>query len=116
MKHASLIHRGEESRIAVEVADRSIERMRGLLGRSALDADRALWLEPCNAVHTFGMRFPIDVVFIDKRGCVLSVHCNVSRARMLVCWRARSTLEMRAHAAKALQIEVGDSLEWRASA
>lgn len=116
MKHARVIHCGEESRVAVEVADRSIERMRGLLGRSGLDADRALWLEPCNAVHTFGMRFPIDVVFIDKRGRVLSIHRNVGSARVLVCWRARSTLEMRAHAAQAWRIDIGDSLEWRASA
>ncbi|MEM5343421.1 DUF192 domain-containing protein [Paraburkholderia azotifigens] len=115
MKHARLIHRGMETRIALEVADGSIERMRGLLGRSRLDADRALWLEPCNAVHTFGMRFPIDVVFIDKGGRVLAVHRNVSRARVLVCWRARSVLEMRAHAAQAWCVDVRDSLEWRAS-
>ena len=115
MKHAHLFHRGEARRIAVEVTDTPFERMRGLLGRSDLEADRALWLEPCNAVHSFGMRFSLDVVFIDKRGCVLSVHRNVGRARMLVCWRARSTLEMRAHAAHAWRIEVGDSLAWKAS-
>ncbi|OUL97481.1 hypothetical protein CA603_02255 [Paraburkholderia hospita] len=115
MRHARLVHRGELARIAVEVADRAVERMRGLLGRVALDADRALWLEPCNAVHTFGMRFPIDVVFIDRRGSVLSIHRNVGRARVLVCWRARAALEMRAHAAQASRIEVGDRLEWRAS-
>nr|WP_241018288.1 DUF192 domain-containing protein [Paraburkholderia sp. Tr-20389] len=111
-----MIHRGEARRIAVDVADRPFERMRGLLGRSGIDADRALWLEPCNAVHTFGMRFPIDVVFIDRCGCVLAVHRNVGRARVLVCRRARSTVEMRAHAAQAWHIDVGDTLAWRASA
>lgn len=114
MRHARLVHRGELARIAVEVADRAVERMRGLLGRVALDADRALWLEPCNAVHTFGMRFPIDVVFIDRRGCVLSIHRNVGSARVLFCWRARAALEMGAHVAQALRVEVGDRLEWRA--
>jgi uncharacterized membrane protein (UPF0127 family) len=115
VKRARLIHRGEESRVTVEVADGRIERMRGLLGRTDLDADHALWLEPCNAVHTFGMRFPIDVVFIDRRGRVISVRRNVRRARMLVCWRARSALEMRANAAQAWRIDVGDALAWRAS-
>jgi uncharacterized membrane protein (UPF0127 family) len=115
VKHARLVCRGELADIEVEVAGGLLERMRGLLGRDGLDANRALWLEPCNAVHTFGMRFPIDVVFIDRRGCALSVHRNVGRGRVLVCWRARTALEMRAHAVETSQIEAGDRLEWRAS-
>lgn len=115
MKHARLVCRGELADIEVEISRGPIERMRGLLGRVALDADHALWLEPCNAVHTFGMRFPIDVVFIDRHGCVLSVHRNVGRGRVLVCWRARTALEMCAYAAQRLQIEAGDRLEWEAS-
>ncbi|WP_109483064.1 DUF192 domain-containing protein [Paraburkholderia sp. C35] len=116
MKHVRLIVRGVPSRVALEVTDRRHERMRGLLGRDALDADSALWLEPCNAVHTFGMRFPIDVIFIDRHGCVLSIHRNVGRARMRVNWRARVALEMCAHAAQTLHIERGDRLEWRTPA
>jgi hypothetical protein len=115
VKDAFLVHRGAPGCIAVEVADKARERMRGLLGRAALAADHALWLEPCNAVHTFGMRFPIDVIFIDRRKRVVSIRRNVGGARMLMCWRSRSVLEMRAHAAQALRIEVGDTLEWRAT-
>ena len=116
MKHASLVHRGEPIDVCVEVTDKAIERMRGLLGRCDLAANRALWLEPCNTVHTFGMRFPIDVIFIDRCGRVLSIHRDVGRARMLLCWRARAVLEISAHAAQALRIDVGDTLEWSASA
>jgi uncharacterized membrane protein (UPF0127 family) len=113
MKRARLIHRGEATRVALDVAEHALERMRGLLGRSCLDATQALWLEPCNAVHTFGMRFPIDVVFIDDRNRVLAIHRNVQRARILFCWRARSVLEMNANAAHVCGIGIGDKLAWR---
>jgi uncharacterized membrane protein (UPF0127 family) len=114
VKRACLIHRGEASRVTVDVAESAFERMRGLLGRPRLDVDEALWLEPCNAVHTFGMRFQVDVVFIDGSGRVMSIRRNVGRARMLTCWRSRTTLEMRAHAAQGWRISIGDTLAWRA--
>ncbi|MBP0594868.1 DUF192 domain-containing protein [Paraburkholderia sp. LEh10] len=114
MRRARLNHRGESIPVVVDVVERAIERMRGLLGRACFDMSEALWLEPCNAIHTFGMRFPIDVVFIDASGRVLTIHPDVGRARMLVCWRARAALEMRAHAAQAWRIAVGDSLAWEA--
>lgn len=49
------------------------ERTLGLLGRSELEADSALWIEPCDGVHTLGMRFPIDVLFLDPSGCALRI-------------------------------------------
>ncbi|MEI6003255.1 DUF192 domain-containing protein [Paraburkholderia bengalensis] len=116
MKRGCLIHRGEPMSVRVDVTESAIERMRGLLGREGIDADCALWIEPCSAVHTFGMRFPIDVLFIDRRGRVMSIHRNVGRARMRFGWRARAALEMRADAARTLRIDVGDALAWRAPA
>ena len=47
------------------------QRMRGLLGRSSLAEGDALLIAPCNAVHTFFMKFPIDAVFLDRRGRVV---------------------------------------------
>lgn len=48
-------------------------RLVGLLDRSRLEQGEALWLEPCNSVHMWFMRFPIDVVFINRQGYVVSV-------------------------------------------
>lgn len=55
-------------------ATRTLERMRGLLGRSTLGGDEALWIAPCNAVHTIGMRMPIDIVLLARDGSILAVH------------------------------------------
>ncbi len=52
------------------VADRWWNRLRGLLGRTGLDEGEALVLFPCSAIHTLGMRFPIDVLFLDGKGMI----------------------------------------------
>lgn len=60
------------AQIAVaDVADTSLSRMVGLLGRSGLDAGTGLVLEPCNMIHTWFMRFPIDVLFVGDDGVVV---------------------------------------------
>lgn len=112
MKRARLVHRGNATRFEVDVTEHVIDRMRGLLGRATLDPAQGLWLESCNAVHTFGMRFPIDVVFIDRRGRVRAIHRNVKAGRMLFCWRARVALELRANAVDTWGLETGDTVEW----
>jgi len=71
-------------------------RARGLLGVRHLAASDALWLIPCRAVHTIGMRIAIDVVFLDARGKVLAVVTNLLPYRLAICWRAASALELAA--------------------
>lgn len=56
---------------SLERAERMIPRMRGLLGRASLAEGQALWITPCASVHTAGMRFAIDVAFLDASGRVL---------------------------------------------
>ncbi len=69
-------------------------RLRGLLGRSA--AQGILVLVPCHSIHTFGMRFPIDVAFVSADGSVLEVHRNVGVRRRLHCRHAVATFEREA--------------------
>jgi uncharacterized membrane protein (UPF0127 family) len=64
----------ETGRILVahlEIADTLVTQAIGLLGRSHLAPDTGLWIEPCNGIHTLAMRFPIDVLFLDKEGRAL---------------------------------------------
>src|ERR1700694_5570262 len=51
----------------LELADSAWSRIVGLMGRPALERGRGLWLEPCNSIHMFFMRFPIDVLFLDRQ-------------------------------------------------
>ena len=71
------------------------ERMRGLLGRDTLPEGDVYAFPRCRAVHTIGMRFAIDIVFLDKMGNVLSIHENVPPGRWMVSGgrRAHTTLE-----------------------
>jgi uncharacterized membrane protein (UPF0127 family) len=94
----------------VEFARTRAERRRGLLGRNALPAGTALLLSPCNAIHTIGMRFPIDVAFIDRDGRVRHIVRSLVPSRISVCFRAKATLECAAGQFDGHLLQVGDQL------
>ena len=73
-----------------------LERMRGLLWRPPLNAGDGMLLDRCNAIHTIGMRYPIDAVFIDAAGEVLRVVPALQPRRMAACRRARAVIELAA--------------------
>jgi uncharacterized membrane protein (UPF0127 family) len=96
----------------VEVADRGPARTRGLLGRQSLGEGEGLWIVPCEAVHTFGMRFAIDLVFLDRRNIVRKVRSSVPPGRLSGCLRARSVLELAAGTLQNTSIHPGDTLHF----
>jgi uncharacterized membrane protein (UPF0127 family) len=95
-----------------EIADCFRKRLVGLLGRSALDPGGALWLLPSNAIHTIGMRFPIDVVMLSSNATVVKVCAGVRPYS--VVWpnfQARSVLELPANAIAKSSTAAGDLLK-----
>ena len=81
----------------------------GLLGRKQFSADAGMWLEPCNSIHTFGMQFTIDVLFLDASGALVRAVPRVKPWR--VCWpvwRARVVVEIPEGAIAARNIQVGN--------
>ncbi len=78
----------------LELATSNRERRRGLLGRDGLDG--GLWLEPCRQVHTFRMRFAIDVAHLDRRGRVLAVRSMPPGRMGPLLLRTRAILEAEA--------------------
>ncbi len=93
------------------VASTMKTRRRGLLGRHTFHPDEGILLTPCRSIHTFAMKFAIDVVFLDKQMRVVDVRRNVKPGRpMLLNRKAHSTLELPAGIAAARNIEVGDVL------
>lgn len=95
---------------SVELATTRRQRRRGLLGRDGLVAGSAFVLAPCRAVHTIGMRFPIDVIFIDDEGCVVKVVSQMGAWRMAMAGAAAITIELWAGALHAIDVRVGDRL------
>jgi uncharacterized protein len=71
-------------------------RLRGLAGLDRLPAGWALRIPHCRSVHTFGMRFPLDVLFLDREGDVARVARGVPPGRLIACSRARAVLETNA--------------------
>ena len=91
------------------------DRLRGLLGRASLGPDAALLIERCGAVHTVGMRFALDLVFLDRGWRVVRVVRGVRPGRLWVGggWRAARTLELEAGCLDLTDLRVGETLEWR---
>jgi uncharacterized membrane protein (UPF0127 family) len=97
----------------IEPAFDSATRKRGLLGRDGLEAGYALVIAPCQGVHTFGMRFPIDVIFAARDGRIHTVRREVAPRRIALSLRAFAAIEMAAGSAARAALVVGDVLEVR---
>jgi len=90
-------------------ADSALARARGLLGRDSLHRDEGLWLLPCRQVHTFFMRFAIDVVFLDRGLRVVRV-CPALAPWRLSPWVARAASALELAAGTAAGLGPGDRL------
>src|SRR5215212_10590705 len=93
----------------LEPALDSQARRRGLLGRDGLPDGTALVIAPSNSIHTFFMRFAIDVVFVRRDGQVTKVRCAVPARRLAASARAFAVVEMAAGGASG--VSPGDYLE-----
>ncbi len=92
-------------------------RLLGLMGREALSEGHGLWIDPCNSVHTFFMKFAIDVLFLDRDHRVVRVVADIPPRRMTrVHWRAVSCVELRAGTAQRSGTVAGDQLRLAPSA
>lgn len=95
----------------VELADTSLKRMFGLLGRRGLDAGGGLWIRPSSGVHTFGMTFSIDVVGLDRELKVIKLwSCLVPFRLTSVSFKMRSVLEFPCGVISRSQMQLGDQL------
>ncbi len=95
----------------IEVANGVYSRMKGLMFRNGLAGADGLLIHPCNSIHTFFMRFPIDVVFLGSEGKVVKVIRNMPPWRLSwIYFSARSVLEMAGGTLPA-DIHEGDELE-----
>lgn len=93
----------------VKIADSFSTRLKGLLGKSGLEPGEGLVIKPCNSIHTFGMKFPIDVAFVDKDNMVVHIMDNIPKGKMSpIIKGAKYVIEARAGEFKDRNLEVGD--------
>jgi uncharacterized protein len=94
----------------VEVADTRAARNQGLLGRDGLDMSHAFVLSPCFSIHTAFMRFPIDVLFVDRDGCAVKIVHALAPWRLAMAVRARHVVELAAGELRGSDVRIGDRL------
>jgi uncharacterized protein len=95
---------------AADVADTSAKRRVGLLKHSHLDRGQGLWIVPCESVHTFFMKFAIDLVYLDRHHKVRGVRHSVAPWRLSACLTAHSIIELPAGTVRATGTNAGDQL------
>ena len=97
---------------SADVADTSAKRRTGLLKHSELKPGEGLWIAPCESVHSFGMKFSIDVVYLDRAKKVKKVRKEMVPRRISACLTAYSVLELPVGAIEASRTAPGDQLEF----
>jgi uncharacterized membrane protein (UPF0127 family) len=95
---------------AADLADTSEKRRTGLLKHTGLAPGEGLWIVPCESVHTFFMKFPIDLVYLDKKHKVKKVRHAVPAWRLSACLFAHSILELPTGIARDTGTQPGDEL------
>lgn len=96
---------------AADVADTSETRRRGLLKHDSLPAGQGLWIVPCEGVHSFGMKFEIDVVYLNRKMQVRKLRSRMVPRRVSICLPAHSVLELPAGTISSTQTQTGDQLK-----
>ncbi len=115
-KKGNLIHRvrnitrGTLIGAAIDSAETSAARRTGLLKHSKLDEGAGLWIIPCESVHTFFMKFAIDLVYLDREHRVRSVVRALVPWRLSMCLSAHSILELPPGTIDRTRTEKGDQL------
>lgn len=97
----------------VALADTFWKRLKGLLGTSCLPAGHGLLIKPCSSVHTFGMRYPIDVLFVDKNHKIVKIAAEIGAGKGSMASGGSYVVELPAGTARQTACTVGDILEWQ---
>src|SRR5436309_10362234 len=104
--------RGATLAANVQLADTPRSRRVGLLQHETLEPGEGLWIYPTQAIHTFGMRFPIDVAFLDRGLRVKRIYHRLAPYRLTsLVWSAQSVLELPSGCLAYTNTSVGDELQ-----
>lgn len=105
------IHQHTQIELAPKLttADTFFSRMKGLLGKKSLSSGEGLLIRPCKGVHTFGMKFPIDVIFLDRNNRVVATMRELPPNRVSRMYlQASAALELPSQTIESASVRVGD--------
>jgi uncharacterized protein len=108
-------NRGRNIAARVTIAGTSQACRAGLLGKELIEPESGLWIAPCEAIHTFGMKTVIDVIFLDRHSRVRKLVSNLKPRRVAVCLKAASVLELANGRVEQAGIRIGDRLQFQPS-
>lgn len=100
----------------VSLTQTPLERSRGLLVRPRLPSLHGLWIRPCNSVHSIGMRYPLDIIYLNRQLQIMKITAHLQPWRLSAHWKAASVLEFNAGTTHYLGLNPGDQFEWTAYA
>ncbi len=93
-----------------DIADTSAKRRTGLLKHTGLERGEGLWIVPSEGIHTFAMKFAIDVLFLDRKGVILKARPNMGKRRIALSLLAHSVVELPAGIIEETGTQRGDQL------
>ncbi|OUV63547.1 MAG: hypothetical protein CBC79_00660 [Gammaproteobacteria bacterium TMED119] len=102
--------------LEVAITETLLERNRGLLVLAPLQHGQGLLLTHCMSIHTLGMQYPIDLIYLNRAWQIIKLVSALAPRRTSICWRARSVLEAYPGTIKALDLHLGMHMTWQHSA
>lgn len=97
------------------LANTFFSRLRGLLGTKRLMPGEGLIIKPCSSIHTIGMAYNIDALFIDKNNCILKVAADIGPGRFATCSSSVYVIELPAGIASRTNTLAGDMVRFNAN-
>lgn len=91
----------------------TVERLGGLLLTNQLAPQQGLWLTSCNSIHTFGMKYSLDLIYVDKCDEICAIVENIKPWRISLCIKAKATIELIAGSISQFDIRKGDRCIWQ---
>lgn len=114
MKHGRFLLAPEKCLMPdVKKTTRFHERLFGLLFRRRLQHDEALFIVPCKSVHTIGMRYSIDLIYLDKDMQIIKLVKNLKPFRFSACHSAYGVIETATNKLAELNLQCGQTLIWQ---
>lgn len=116
MRHGNIIvwRDGDKVTILSGLQTQSLkERLCGLLVLAPLKPEQALWLTPCNSIHTAAMKYDLDLIYLDRNNAICKLVEDIPPWRMSGSLKAKVTIELPAGSIKQFNIQHGDRCEWQ---